>query len=81
MYYVKKRNNIDISFGAFLNLKLYGSECWAINKEKEIKIKVTKIRTFRSIPCGVTKSNRIRNEYTRGSLRIINMAGMTREKE
>lgn len=40
---------------------MYGAECWAINKKKEIKIKVAVMRMPRWL-CGVSRNDRNRNK-------------------
>jgi hypothetical protein len=47
---------------------LYGSECWA-TKVRESRLHVTEMRMFIWI-CVVTRVDRIRNEYIRGSLKV-----------
>jgi hypothetical protein len=42
---------------------LYGSECWATKVSDERTLQVTEMQM-------VTRMNRIRNEYTRGSLKV-----------
>lgn len=43
---------------------MYGFDCWAIIKKKEIKMKVVEIIMLRWM-CGVTKMDRIRNKCIR----------------
>lgn len=45
----------------------------------EIKMKIVKMCTLRQM-CDMTRSDRIRNEYTRGRLGVTNMTWKTREK-
>lgn len=57
---------------------MYGSECQAINKKEEIKMKVAVTRMLRWM-CVVTRLDRISNECERGSLGIRNLVGEMRE--
>jgi len=47
--------------------KLYGSESWAVDKEMERRISVAEMRMLRWMN-GVTREERISNEYVRGSI-------------
>lgn len=52
----------------------YEPGCWAINENKEIKMKFTETRMpWRT--CNVTRLDRIRNECIRRHLRVTNVAG------
>jgi alpha-D-ribose 1-methylphosphonate 5-triphosphate synthase subunit PhnH len=44
---------------------LYGSECWVIDRKIEQSMSVVEMKMFR-LTNGVTKDDRIRNEYVRG---------------
>lgn len=48
---------------------LYGSECWAVKEKDERLLHVNEMRMLRWM-CGVTRLDRIRNEYVRGSLKV-----------
>jgi hypothetical protein len=48
---------------------LNGSECWATKVRDEKRLHVTEMRMLRRM-CGVTRVDRIRNEYIRGSLKV-----------
>jgi hypothetical protein len=51
---------------------LYASECWALKKREEQKIQVAEMRMLR-LMSGVTRQDRIRNEYVRSSLGVDNV--------
>lgn len=44
---------------------MYGSECWALDEKKEIKIYIVGTRMLDDSVRGVTGSDRIRNEYNK----------------
>jgi hypothetical protein len=48
---------------------MYGSECWAIKKMQEHKMQVAEMRMLRMM-CGVTRRDRIENEYVRENLGV-----------
>lgn len=48
----------------------YSSECWAIKKKQVQKLQVAEMRMLR-LMCGVTRKDRISNEYVRGSLGVM----------
>lgn len=48
---------------------LYGSECWAIKKYHEQTLHVNEMKMLRWAG-GVTRLDRIRNEYVRGSFKV-----------
>ncbi|KAJ8705151.1 hypothetical protein PYW07_010978 [Mythimna separata] len=48
---------------------LYGSECWAVKKTDEKRLHVAEMRLLRWM-CGVTRMDKVRNEYIRGSLKV-----------
>src|ERR1700761_971193 len=50
-------------------IMLYSAECWALKKSQEQKVKVTEMKMLRMMR-GVTKSDRVRNEYIRSSLGV-----------
>ena len=57
---------------------LYGSECWAVDKKTEQRLSVAEMRMLRWMS-GVTREDRIRNEYIRGSLGVASIVGKLRE--
>ncbi|XP_023239853.1 uncharacterized protein LOC111638386 [Centruroides sculpturatus] len=48
---------------------LYGAETWAITRTQERKMEVAEIRMLRWM-CGVSRKDRIRNEFIRGSVKV-----------
>ncbi|KAJ8709025.1 hypothetical protein PYW07_008851 [Mythimna separata] len=48
---------------------MYGSECWAVKKTDEKRLHVAEMRMLRWM-CGVTRMDKVRNEYIRGSLKV-----------
>ncbi|KAJ8704761.1 hypothetical protein PYW08_012081 [Mythimna loreyi] len=48
---------------------LYGSECWAMKKTDEKRLHVAEMRMLRWM-CGVTRMDKVRNEYIRESLKV-----------
>ena len=48
---------------------MYGSECWAVKKMDEKRLHVAEMRMLRWM-CGVTRMDKVRNEYIRGSLKV-----------
>ena len=51
---------------------MYSSECWAIKKSQEQKLKVAEMKMLRMM-CGVTRRDRVRNEYVRASVGVDSM--------
>lgn len=51
---------------------MYGSEYWAVKRKDERRRHASEMRTLRR-KYGVTRMDRIRNEYMRGSLKIVSM--------
>ena len=47
----------------------YSSERWAVKKTHEQKLRVAEMKMLRMM-CGVTKRDRVRNEYIRGSVGV-----------
>ena len=47
----------------------YASECWAVKKSHVQKLSVTEMKMLRMM-CGVTKLDRVRNEYVRASVGV-----------
>jgi len=48
---------------------LYGSECWAVDKKIEQRMGLVEMRMLRWMS-RVTRKDRIKNEYVRGSIGI-----------
>lgn len=46
---------------------VYGAETWSIKKAQERKLEVADMRIMRWM-CGVTRKDRIRNDYIRGAV-------------
>jgi len=57
---------------------LYGSKCWAVDKKIEQRISVTEMRMLRWMN-GVTREDRIRNKYVRGSIGVVSIVDRMRE--
>ncbi|XP_063629446.1 uncharacterized protein LOC134800816 [Cydia splendana] len=57
---------------------IYGSECWPMRKEDEQRIHVTEMKMLRWAG-GVTRLDRIRNEYIRGTFKVIKFEDKLRE--
>ncbi|KAJ8729865.1 hypothetical protein PYW07_016903 [Mythimna separata] len=49
---------------------LYGSECWTVKKMDEKRVHVAEMRMLRWM-CGVIRMDKVRNEYIRGSLKVV----------
>ncbi|XP_063372213.1 uncharacterized protein LOC134660405 [Cydia amplana] len=58
---------------------LYGTECWASTKQHVQKLHTTEMRILRW-SAGVTRRDRIRNEYVRGSFKIAPIEEKLKEK-
>ena len=58
---------------------LYGSETWAMKKAQERKIEVAEMRMLRWM-CGVTRSDRIRNEHIRGTVKVVEASAKAQDK-
>nr|XP_049693490.1 uncharacterized protein LOC126054017 [Helicoverpa armigera] len=56
----------------------YGSETWAVTKRHIHTIQVAEMKMLRWM-CGVTRLDRIRNEYVRGSLGVRDVADKLQE--
>ena len=50
----------------------YSSECWAVKKTHEQKLRAAEMKMLRMM-CGVTKRDRVRNEYIRGSVGVASI--------
>ena len=51
----------------------YSAECWALKKNQEQKLSVAEMKMLRMM-CGVTRRDRVRNEYVRGSVGVESIA-------
>ncbi|CAH2268542.1 jg2230 [Pararge aegeria aegeria] len=58
---------------------LYGTECWAATKKYSTKLHTTEMRMLRW-SAGVTRLNKIKNEYVRGSYGITPIVHKLQEK-
>ena len=58
---------------------LYGSETWAMKKTQEKKIEVAEMRMLRWM-CGVTRWDRIINEYIRGTVKVVGASAKAQDK-
>ena len=47
----------------------YSSECWTVKETHEQKLRVAEMKML-SMMCGVTRRDRVRNEYVRGSVGV-----------
>ena len=50
-------------------MMIYSSECWAVKKTHEQKLRAAEMKMLRMM-CGVTKRDRVRNEYIRMSVGV-----------
>ena len=57
---------------------IYGSECWPVKKKDVQKISVAEMRMLRWMS-GVTRKDRLRNEYIQGKLGVAPIADKLRE--
>ncbi|CAH2210124.1 jg25442, partial [Pararge aegeria aegeria] len=51
---------------------LYGAECWATKRTHEQKLHVNEMKMLRWAP-GVTRLDKVRNEYIRGSYKVAHI--------
>lgn len=58
----------------------YGSVYWAINKKKELKMNVVKMRMLGWM-CDVTRLNILRNQYIRGNLGVTSITWKMRDNK
>lgn len=54
---------------------LYGLDCWATKLINERYLHAAVMRMFRGMS-GVTRPDRVRNKYIRGSLKVARRAGV-----
>lgn len=58
---------------------MYGSECWATNKQHMNKLHSTEMRMLRW-SAGTTLLDKIRNEYIRGSFKVAPIMDKIKER-
>ena len=58
---------------------LYGAETWPIKKEQERKLEVAEMRMLRWM-CGVTRRDKIRNEWIRGTVKVVEVSRKAQER-
>ena len=58
---------------------LYSSETWAVKKTQERKMEVAEMRMLRWM-CGVTRKDRIRNDYIRGTVKVAELGLKMQER-
>ncbi len=58
---------------------LYGSETWPLKKVQEKKVNVAEMRMLRWM-CGVTRKDKIRNEYIRGTVKVTEVSAKMQER-
>ena len=59
---------------------LYSSECWAVKCTHEQKMHVAEMKMLRMM-CGVTRRDRVRNEYVRASVGVDDIRDKLAEKD
>ena len=52
---------------------VYGAETWPVKKAQERKLEVAEMRMLRWM-CGVTRRDKIRNEYIRGTVKVVEVS-------
>ena len=57
---------------------MYGIECWAVDREIELRMSVSEMRMLIWMS-GVTREDRIRNEYIRGNIGVASIVDKLRE--
>ena len=57
---------------------LYGAETWASKKSDEKRMDVSEMRMLRW-ECGITRQDRVRNDYVRGSLKVAPISMKVKE--
>ena len=57
---------------------MYGTECWAVGRKIEQRMSVAEMRMLRWMS-GVTREDKIRNEYIRGSIGVASIVDKMRE--
>jgi hypothetical protein len=57
---------------------LYSSECWVVDRRIELSMNVTEMKMLRWMS-GVTRKNRIKNEYVRGIIGVASIVDKMRE--
>ena len=57
---------------------MYGTECWAVDRKIEQRMSVAEMRMLWWMS-GVTREDKIRNEYIRGSIGVASIVDKMRE--
>jgi len=58
---------------------LYGSETWPIKRVHEKKVNVAEMRMLRWM-CGVTRKDKIRNDYIKGTVKVTEVSAKMQER-
>ena len=58
---------------------VYGAETWAVKKAQERKLEVAEMRMLRWMG-GVTRRDRIRNDYIRGTVKVVEVSKKIQQK-
>ena len=58
---------------------LYGAETWPIKKEQERRMEVAEMRMLRWM-CGATRRDRIKNDFIRGTVKVVEVSKKAQER-